>query len=107
MRFAVPDLAKLVDQYLDHKDADKFVDDTYMAVQPPYSLWGRLRRLVIGDRHHLWMYDTTSLCRLLEANGFMHAESFEAGDTGISNPGELDLYEREFESAYVEAVNHS
>ena len=65
----------------------------------------RMKMALIGPRHHQWMYDGRSLCRLLEQNGFSHAASTPAGATRIAVPGKLDLREREEESIYVEAVS--
>jgi hypothetical protein len=51
------------------------------------------------------MYDGLSLSRLLEAQGFAPPRILKAGETQINDPKNLDLYERAYESVYVEAVN--
>jgi hypothetical protein len=63
----------------------------------------RLRWLVAGFRDHGWMYDGPSLCRLLQTAGFVDVGEVSAGHTMISDPGELNLREREDESVFVEA----
>ena len=50
------------------------------------------------------MYDAPSLIRLLERHGFREAMTLPTGETTITDPGELNLREREEESLYVEAV---
>jgi hypothetical protein len=60
---------------------------------------------VIGSRLHQWMYDGRSLSRLLVSQGFVSPRVLKAGETQISDPKGLDLYERSHESVYVEATN--
>ncbi len=104
LRLAVPDLGKLVRQYLEAGDADGFMESSFLSQSPPETLSGRLSFLLAGPRGHLWMYDESSLCRLLEAHGFAGVAPVPAGVTRIPDPGELDLREKESESFYVEAV---
>ena len=103
IRLVVPDLRKLVDKYVESEDADTFLEDAYLAPPKARTLLGRLRSFLIGERHHHWMYDGPSLCRLLEANGFAHASVLPPGETRIPAPGPLDLRERASESVFVEA----
>jgi SAM-dependent methyltransferase len=105
IRIAVPNLGYHVDNYLRQKDADKFVEAIHMARPATKTLPGRLKHLWVGDRHHLWMYDGASLCKLLSAIGFQDPQVMEAGTTRIKDPGELNLREREPESVFVEAIN--
>ena len=62
-----------------------------------------LGALVDDRRQHRWMYDGASLAKLLQDKGFVDVTVLPAGKTGIADPGELNLREREDESAYVEA----
>lgn len=103
IRIAVPDLKKCVDEYVAQGDADSFIERTLLTRQRPKSLLDRVKYLIVGDRHHLWMYDGLSLCRLLSALGFREPRIVEPGSTTIPNPGRLDLRERADESIYVEA----
>lgn len=107
LRVVVPDLRHHVEVYLRDGDADSFVESLYVAVPKPVGLIGMLKYLLVGERHHLWMYDGASLCRLLRQVGFDNPQVLPPGKTTISNPGQLDLFERESESVYVEAVNPS
>lgn len=104
IRLALPDIEKKVRSYVDDADADLFVASTNMCVPRPRSFSQRLRIVVVGTRHHQWMYDGKSLCKLLTGAGFTDAKIFAAGGTRISNPAPLDLFERADESVYVEAV---
>jgi predicted SAM-dependent methyltransferase len=104
IRLAVPDLAKQIDAYVRNKDADEFIKATLMTVPRPRTWSERLRVLLVGTRHHQWMYDGGSLSRLLQDCGFANAEIIAAGETSITDPKPLDLRERESESLYVEAV---
>lgn len=103
IRIAVPDLKKIVEKYIVEGDADSFIERTLLTRQRPKLLLDKVRYLIIGDRHHLWMYDGLSLCRLLSAIGFRDPRIVEPGSTTISNPGTLNLHERADESVYVEA----
>ncbi len=103
IRIAVPDLALLVDRYNQTGDADEFVSASLLASDHPRTLAGRVRYLVLGGRHHAWMYDDRSLIALLEAAGFHGVQRMRPGDTSLRDVGALDLFERADESLYVEA----
>jgi predicted SAM-dependent methyltransferase len=103
IRIAVPDLARLANQYYTSRDADSFVEKTMMAHQMLRSILARLAYLITGPRGHLWMYDGPSLVRLLSITGFREARVMEPGTTLILNPDNLNLYERVDEAVYVEA----
>ncbi len=103
LRIAVPDLRRLVDDYLEHGDADRFVEKLHMHKEPPRGLRAKLRYLYVGDRQHQWQYDARSLCAFVEAAGFVAAVALKAGETTIPAPGDLNLSERVEESLYVEA----
>lgn len=103
MRVVVPDLDLLAKTYLTTADADAFVEGTLLAFPKPRSMADRVKLLLAGPRHHCWMYDGASLCKLLEGLGFVRAQIMPAGKTTIADPGELDLTEKAHESVYVEA----
>lgn len=105
IRIVVPDLRHHVEAYMREADADSFMESLYVAVPKPVGLGGMLKYLLVGERHHLWMYDGKSLCRLLQQAGFKDAQVLPPGKTTIHDPGQLDLFERDEESVYVEAVN--
>jgi predicted SAM-dependent methyltransferase len=104
IRIAVPDLALYARRYFETGDADVFVQTTNLTQPKPRTTFQKLRMLVTGGRHHHWMYDGPSLCRLLERAGFENATVLKPGHTRIPDPGQLDLYERADESVYVEAL---
>jgi predicted SAM-dependent methyltransferase len=103
IRLAVPDLRKQVQQYLDSSDADAFIKSTYLCQPRPRTIFQRLRILTVGTRHHQWMYDGASLCRILLDHDFRNASIVPPGKTRIPNPGPLDLAEQSDISVYVEA----
>lgn len=105
LRIAVPDLNRLVKEYLRTGDAEKFLEACHMAVPKPRGFIAKLRySFFSGFRHHHWMYDAPSIHRALTAAGFVSIHVRKPGETIIPNPGALDLREREDESLYVEAV---
>jgi len=103
IRIAVPDIKKQVEQYIESGDADAFIESTLLCVPRPRTLTQRLRLLLVGSRHHQWMYDGNSMFRLLQKHGFVKIEVMPTGHTKISGHEPLDLHERDFESVYVEA----
>ena len=104
IRLVVPDLRLLVQNYLETKDADRFLKSTHLAQKRPRSLSQWLGMIVIGNREHHWMYDGLSLSELLKSQGFANPVILEAGKTTIVDSRDLNLYERSAESVYVEAV---
>jgi SAM-dependent methyltransferase len=105
IRIAVPDLRYHINIYLNDRNADELVESLQIARPKPDGLIGKLKHLLIGERHHLWMYDGESLCRLLLKSGFCDPRVLDAGETIIPNPDGLDLAERAPESVFVEAIN--
>jgi SAM-dependent methyltransferase len=105
IRLGVPNIRFHVDNYLQHNDADKFIEDTLLTRPRNRTLRQKLKYLCIGDRHHVWMYDGRSLCKLLSSAGFQNPCIMECGITQIIEPGELNLREREPESVFAEAFN--
>lgn len=105
IRLAVPDIQKHVRQYIESEDADAFIAGTFLCNPRPRTIVQRLRILLVGTRHHQWMYDGGSLCRLLLAHGFVKAEVMRPGETKVRAPEPLDLQERFSESVYAEAEN--
>jgi predicted SAM-dependent methyltransferase len=103
IRLVLPDLSKSIELYNIHKDADAFLESTLMCSPNPRSFLQRLKIALIGNRHHLWMYDGKSLAKLLQNNGYKNIKILESGETTI-DCGALDLRERADESIYIEAI---
>jgi len=101
LRIVVPDLRKAADAYLQRGDADDFMEWSILS-NPLDGFRQRLRALVVGTTHHLWLYDGASLKRAFERHGFVEAQVLAPGETTIPSPGALDLYERADESVFVE-----
>ncbi len=103
IRVVVPDIKKQIEQYNQSGDADAFIEETHMCVTRPVTLAQKIKLLLVGTRHHQWMYDGNSLSKLTQQHGFVEAKILPPGKTGIPEPGALDLQERSDESVYVEA----
>lgn len=104
VRLVVPDLEKLVEEYVATRDADRLVERTLLAKERPKTLAAKVRWLLIGDRGHHWMYDGRSLSLALSRVGFRDVEVLPPGRTKIADPGPLNLCERADESVFVEGV---
>jgi predicted SAM-dependent methyltransferase len=105
IRLATPDLAAIVAVYLqdkarnDPRAADAFVHDLYTFRELEGSRAQRLvQRLITAP--HQWLYDSESLCLLLEEAGFVGASpcSYRSGTLP-----DLELLEARPESLFVEA----
>jgi SAM-dependent methyltransferase len=105
LRVAVPDLKGHVDQYLADGDGDGLLARVMLTRSRPKTVAGRIGYLMMGDRHHQWMYDGRSLSALISSAGFVDVREVPAGETSIPDPGPLDLAERSPESVFVEARN--
>ncbi len=105
IRLALPNLKFHIENYLDNKDADIFIESILLTKEKPKSIIDKIKTFFIGDRHHMWMYDGDSLCKLLSSSGFRDSKVMEPGSTIIPNPGSLNLEERSEESVFVEALN--
>lgn len=103
IRLVLPDLSKSIELYNTHKDADAFLESTLMCRPNPRSFLQRLSIALIGNRHHLWMYDGKSLSKLLENTGYKSIKVLESGETTI-DCGALDLREGADGSIYIEAI---
>ena len=104
LRIAVPDLRKQVMQYVEHSDADLFLERTHLSYGELSSIKQKLKLLIVGFRHHQWMYDGESLSKLLLNVGFSKVLVLDAGETVIKEHEGLNLFEREDESLYIEAI---
>ncbi len=104
LRIGVPDLRLLVDEYLRAGDANHFIESTLLTASRPIGLIGAVKALIVGPRHHLWMYDGPSISKELEANHFVDVLIVPAGETTCADPGELNLFERAHQTVYVEAT---
>lgn len=104
IRLALPDLRRLAETYLRDGKADAFLESTLLCTPRPRSFVTRLRLLLVGQRHHLWMYDGDSLCTLLKRHGFVDPMVLAPGKTTIADSHPLDLFERASDSVYVEAT---
>lgn len=105
IRIAVPDISIQVKKYIESNDADAFISATHLTQLRPKTVAQRLKILLVGTRHHQWMYDGKSLSRLLLDHGFIDPRVLKEGESTINDPSNLNLSERVSESVYVEAKN--
>ena len=57
IRIVIPDIKKQIEQYNESGDADAFIKATHMCVNRPTTVARKIRLLLVGTRHHQWMYD--------------------------------------------------
>ncbi len=103
LRLAAPDLLPLARSYVSGEySADGFLTACVLELDKPRGFAARMRHAIFAGREHHWMYDGKSLAALMSDNGFIDIRVLDVGQTTISDPGSLDLREREEESVYVE-----
>jgi len=103
IRLVVPDLKKIINEYLINPDADSFMENMMVSAPEINTLKQKISVLLRGYRHHQWMYDENSLLKVLDKIGYKNVVSLKAGETTIDHVGNLDLFERQENSLYVEA----
>ena len=81
-----------------------FIAATHMGLKRPADITAWMKWVLVGPRHHLWMYDGDSLAKLLREAGFADVAIMPPGKTKIADPGDLNLEERASQSVYAEAV---
>ena len=104
LRISVPDIRILVNDYLKTGDADEFIERTMLSNNRPKKMIEKIQLLLVGTRNHQWMYDEKSLSNLLIKNNFRNIKTLKPGNTLISNTEGLDLFERSYESLYIECL---
>ncbi len=105
LRVVAPDLRVTVNDYVTKGNADKFLLHLQLDLDKPHGLRSHISRLLLGGRNHHWMYDAKSLSGLLSECGYRSVQVLDPGQTGIAEPGTLNLHERAGESIYLEAKN--
>lgn len=104
LRLVLPDFGFLVEEYLNNKDADLFIEKSHLVPPSLDSFRDKLKLILIGYRHHQWLYDYKSLSKVIFEVGFKEVIEQKPGGTCIKNYGELDLKERAHGSLFVEAI---
>ena len=102
LRISVPDMRRLAEAYLRDGDCDTFVQSTMLAYDWGGAFTKHVKALITGFRGHRWMYDADSLSALLKANGFTDIQILAPGETTIPIKTQIDLFEREEDSVYLE-----
>jgi predicted SAM-dependent methyltransferase len=99
LRIAVPDLAKLVADYL--RDPSALASHTFIS---RLLLHASVYDLLRAGAHHQQMFDARSLCHMLREASFSAPERRRFRDSRIPEINALELEERRGESLYVECV---
>jgi predicted SAM-dependent methyltransferase len=99
LRIAVPDLGRIVREYL--KDPDTMASHHFLA---RLSLARSLRDWIHPGANHAQMFDERSLTHLLREAGFAAAQVMPFRESRISDIADLELDVRKSESLYVEAA---
>ena len=104
LRVSIPDLKIGIDRYLMNDDADEFMSFLLVEAPPINTFKQKVFLFLNGYRHHQWMYDGKSLCKLFREVGLKNVKVCDEGETTIKNSNGLDLFERASESIIVEGI---
>lgn len=104
IRIVVPDIKIAIKKYLETEDANAFFKQILVTAPPIDNFKQKILLLLLGYRHHQWLYDGKSLSNLMTEAGFKKVFVCEPGKTKIPDPGYLNLYERIEDSVYVEGI---
>ncbi|WP_231597179.1 methyltransferase domain-containing protein [Synechococcus sp. CBW1004] len=104
LRLVVPDLQILVDLYNADGDGNGFVSRLNVVPSRSQVDWSSLLNALTGHRTlHQWIYNEASLSTTLLEAGFEQPTKLLPGQTTIPYCEELNLWERAWESLYMEA----
>ena len=103
IRIVIPDVDKYIDSYNENRDADALIDGLHLSAMKPRGIFSKFKLIVIGPRHHHWMYSAASIEKLMSSAGFKNIKIIAPGETRLVDCGRLNLRERESESLYLEA----
>lgn len=98
LRIAVPDLEKIVRDYLADSTplaSHRFIDRLLIR-----HTW---QDILHPGAHHCQMFDSRSLVAMLREAGFENADASQFGESGIPDVLQVELESRKSESLYVEA----
>ncbi len=93
-RLVVPDLQQIASDYVQSDGSYAFMEILQLGrTSRPHSLEGFAREW-LGNGHHLWMWDFTSLNRELQEAGFWDIRRAEYGDASEQRFKEVELEDR-------------
>ena len=81
IRIAVPDLRTIMEEYFRSEDANLCMERLMVQPPPINTLRQKLKLLLVGYRHHQWMYDGNSISKMLVMHGFKDVEIMEKGNS--------------------------
>ena len=103
IRVVVPDFDKLISDYLESNNPEKFIDDSCLVGEKPKSLLKKIQYLIQGHGWHFNMYNKTTLIDLFRKYEFKEIEIISPGETRIKHVDGLDLFAHSDCSLYLEA----
>jgi len=105
VRIVVPDLDRIVHEYVQNKNADSFMSSLNVTKKNDKNVISALYGCIFGDFvRHKWMYDASSLSRLFRRANFTVISEFIPGESMIKFHAPLNLCERKDESIFIEAM---
>ena len=97
-RIIVPSLKARVDEYLDTKDANLFMNSLGCVNEDENKGIIAKTRFLLGNSRHKWMYDDTSLYNMLIKQGFKNIRKCIFGDSGLNIFSEVENIDRFIEN---------
>ena len=103
MRIVVPNFHKLIEQYKNDNDVEKFIRNSCLVGKKPKNILKKLQYLFQGHGWHHQMFNEKSLA-LFKKLKFSTVELLDPGKTNLNYQTSIDFYERYNESLYFEFV---
>ena len=105
IRVVVPDFDKLVNDYSENNNPEKFIDDSCLVGKKPKTIIKKIQYLIQGHGWHFNMYNKNTLVDLFKKNRFKEIKIIDPGETRINNADGLDLFAFSDVSLFLEAKN--
>jgi len=103
IRIVVPDFDKLINDYKENNNPEKFIDDSCLVGKKPKTILKKIQYLIQGHGWHFNMYNKHTLVDLFTRNGFKEIKIIDPGETRINNIDGLDLFVFSDVSLFLEA----
>jgi len=102
MRIVVPDFDRLISEYKDHNDVNRFISDSYLVGDKPKTIIKNLQYLIQGHGWHHQMFTKKSLESVLLFHNYRDIKFFETGETNIDYNVSINYADFADESIYCE-----
>ena len=105
IRIVVPNFDKLINDYSESNNPEKFLSDSCLVGGKPKTIIKKIQYLIQGHGWHFSMYNSKTLVDLFRKHGFKEIKIIAPGETRIKQSEGLNLFVHNDISLYLEAIN--